>query len=130
MLEVDDSEKRKLLREETTSKIIGAAFEVQSAWIRISRARLPTRTSSGVASPRRNSRTGEAYSGALQRSRCWRLRYRYSGRQLCRIEVKVASQYDKRDEAQLLNELKATRLKVGLLVNFGRTKLEYKRLVF
>src|SRR5438034_9866578 len=28
MLEVDDSEKRKLLHEETTSKIIGAAFEV------------------------------------------------------------------------------------------------------
>jgi len=28
MLEVDDSEKRKLLHEETTGKIIGAAFEV------------------------------------------------------------------------------------------------------
>ena len=35
-----------------------------------------------------------------------------------------------RDEAQLLNELKATGLKVGLLINFGRTKVEYKRLVF
>jgi GxxExxY protein len=35
-----------------------------------------------------------------------------------------------RDEAQLLNVLKATGLKVGLLVNFGRTKVEYKRLVF
>jgi GxxExxY protein len=31
---------------------------------------------------------------------------------------------------QLLNEMKATGLKVGMLVNFGRTKLEYKRLVF
>ena len=28
MLEVDDSEKRKLLHEDTTSKIISAAFEV------------------------------------------------------------------------------------------------------
>src|SRR5215468_1745205 len=28
MLEVDDSEKRKLLREESTSRIIGVAFEV------------------------------------------------------------------------------------------------------
>ena len=36
----------------------------------------------------------------------------------------------KRDEAQLLNEFKATGIKVGLLVNFGRTKVEYKRLVF
>jgi GxxExxY protein len=34
------------------------------------------------------------------------------------------------DEAQLLNELKATGLKVGMLVNFGRTKVESKRLIF
>ena len=46
------------------------------------------------------------------------------------VEIKVNPQYDKRDEAQLLNELKATGLKVGLLVNFGRNKVEYKRLVF
>jgi hypothetical protein len=30
----------------------------------------------------------------------------------------------------LLNELKATGIKVGLLINFGRTKVEYKRMVF
>ena len=46
------------------------------------------------------------------------------------VELKVNPQYDKRDEAQLLNELKATGLKVGPLINFGRTKVEYKRLVF
>lgn len=46
------------------------------------------------------------------------------------VEIKVAAQYDKRDEAQLLNELKATGIKVGLLLNFGRTKVELKRLVF
>ena len=46
------------------------------------------------------------------------------------IEIKVAAQYDKRDEAQLLNELKATGLKVGVLVNFGRTKVEFKRFIF
>ena len=46
------------------------------------------------------------------------------------VEIKVASQYDKRDEAQLLNELKATGLKVGLLVNFGRAKVEFKRFTF
>ena len=46
------------------------------------------------------------------------------------VELKIAPQYDKRDEAQLLNQLKATGIKVGLLVNFGRTKVEYKRLVF
>jgi GxxExxY protein len=35
------------------------------------------------------------------------------------VEIKIAPQYDKRDEAQVLNELKATSLKVGVLVNFG-----------
>jgi GxxExxY protein len=46
------------------------------------------------------------------------------------VEIKVSPQYDKRDEAQLLNELKATGIKVGMLLNFGRNKVEYKRLVF
>ncbi len=46
------------------------------------------------------------------------------------VEIKVAPEYDKRDEAQLLNELKATGIKVGLLVNFGRTKVAHKRLIF
>src|SRR5260370_24102581 len=46
------------------------------------------------------------------------------------VEIKIAPQYDKRDEAQLLNMLTATGLKVGVLANFGRYKVEYKRLVF
>jgi GxxExxY protein len=46
------------------------------------------------------------------------------------VEVKIAPQYDKRDEAQLLNELTATGIKLGLLLNFGRSKVELKRLVF
>ena len=46
------------------------------------------------------------------------------------VEVKIAPQYDKRDESQLLNELKATGIKLGLLLNFGRSKVELKRLVF
>ena len=46
------------------------------------------------------------------------------------VELKVAPNYNSADEAQLLNELKATGMKVGLLINFGRTKVEFKRLVF
>ena len=46
------------------------------------------------------------------------------------VEVKIAPQYDKRDEAQLLNELKATGIKLGFLLNSGRSKVEFKRLVF
>ena len=46
------------------------------------------------------------------------------------VELKVAKNYNPEDEPQLLNELKATGTKVGLLINFGRTKVEFKRMVF
>ena len=46
------------------------------------------------------------------------------------IELKAEERLLPRDEAQLINYLKATRLRVGLLVNFGaHPKLEWKRLV-
>ena len=46
------------------------------------------------------------------------------------VELKVAPEYCPADEAQLLNELKATGIKVGLLINFGRHKVGLKRFVF
>jgi GxxExxY protein len=45
-------------------------------------------------------------------------------------ELKVASEYCSQDEAQLLNELKAAGVKVGLLINFGRRKVDFKRFVY
>lgn len=45
------------------------------------------------------------------------------------IEIKIVPQHDKRDEAQLLN-LKATGLKIGFLINFGRSKVEYRRFIY
>jgi GxxExxY protein len=45
------------------------------------------------------------------------------------VELKTAKEYNPFDEAQLLNELKATRVKVGLLINFGREKVEFKRFI-
>lgn len=46
------------------------------------------------------------------------------------VELKVAEKYKSKDEAQLINELKATGIKVGLLINFGREKVEFKRLAY
>ncbi len=46
------------------------------------------------------------------------------------VELKTAPEYNAKDEPQLLNELKATGIKIGLLINFGRTKVGFKRLVF
>ena len=45
------------------------------------------------------------------------------------VELKSEESYNKMHEAQLLNYLKATGTKVGLLINFGRHKCEFKRLV-
>jgi GxxExxY protein len=46
------------------------------------------------------------------------------------VELKIAPEYQTADEAQLLNQLKATGLKLGLLINFGRAKVESKRMRF
>ena len=46
------------------------------------------------------------------------------------VELKAAKSYVSDDEPQLLNELKGTGVKVGLLINLGRTKVEFKRMVF
>jgi GxxExxY protein len=45
------------------------------------------------------------------------------------VEVKAAAQIADEHIAQTLNYLRATGLKVGLVLNFGKTRLEYKRLV-
>jgi GxxExxY protein len=45
------------------------------------------------------------------------------------VELKICKEYNAFDEAQLFNELKATRVRVGLLVNFGREKVEFKRFI-
>jgi GxxExxY protein len=46
------------------------------------------------------------------------------------VETKAIASLTSADEAQLINELKATGLHRGLLLNFGAASLEYKRLVF
>jgi GxxExxY protein len=46
------------------------------------------------------------------------------------VETKAISKLTGADEAQLINELKATGLHRGLLLNFGAPSLEHNRLVF
>ena len=45
------------------------------------------------------------------------------------VEIKALSQLGPTEEAQVLNYLKATGYQIGLLLNFGRTSLQYKRFV-
>lgn len=46
------------------------------------------------------------------------------------VELKALANMSGSEEAQLINYLKATRYKVGLLLNFGARSLQYRRLVF
>jgi len=45
------------------------------------------------------------------------------------VETKALSQLSGNEEAQVINYLKATRIPVGLLLNFGSPSLQYKRYV-
>ncbi len=45
------------------------------------------------------------------------------------VECKAVSNLDAVHEAQLMNYLKASGIRVGLLINFARPKLQFRRLV-
>lgn len=45
------------------------------------------------------------------------------------IEIKAVSKLIKAHKAQLINYLKATEIKVGIILNFGE-KPEFKRMIF
>ena len=46
------------------------------------------------------------------------------------VELKAVKALSPEHGAQIINYLKATGIKVGLLINFGKPKLEWKRLVY
>lgn len=121
----------KLLHSEVTEQIIGAAFEVhrtlgygflEKVYQRSMQVELASRGfAAAIEHPIEVFYKGEKvgfYEADLF----------VDGRVI--VEVKVAKEYNSADEAQLLNELKATGVKVGLLINFGRAKVEFKRFVF
>ena len=131
MLELHEEHPDKLLHRTTTQAIIGAAFEVHQQLgygflERVYQRALQVELLRRGATAELEKRIQVQYKGIVVGD--------YDADLIVdgcvAVEIKIAPQYDKRDEAQLLNELKATGLKVGMLVNFGRTKVEYRRLVF
>ncbi len=45
------------------------------------------------------------------------------------VELKACASLDSVHEAQILNYLKASNIKVGLPLNFGKSKLQYRRFI-
>ena len=46
------------------------------------------------------------------------------------IEIKSVKEFKDEFYAQCINYLKISELKIALLVNFGKTKLDYKRIIY
>ena len=121
----------KLLHADVTEKIIGAAFEVyrvlgygflesvykRAMQVELQRAGLRAEVESPIKVKYRDVIVGDFRADLLVS-------------EAVIVELKTAREYCTDDEPQLLNELKATGIKVGLLINFGRTKVEFKRMVF
>ncbi len=120
-----------LLHKEITDKIIGAAFEVYRelgyGFLEkvYQKAMVHELTLAGV-SCEEEPPTPAMYKGVKLLD--------YYGDLLVgnavMVELKAHKTYQSDDEAQLLNELKASDIKVGLLINFGRDGVKFKRLVF
>ena len=131
MLEISQEDETAFPHKETTEAIIGAAFEVHNELgygflERVYQRALQVELLRRGVSAEIEKHSQVQYKGVVVGD--------YDADLIVdnrvAVEIKISPQYDKRDEAQLLNELKATGLKVGVLLNFGRTKVEFKRLVF
>jgi GxxExxY protein len=121
----------KLLHESLTQEIIGAAFEVhnvlgygflEKVYQRALQTELLRRNINAEVERRITIRYKDIVVGDYVADLF------IEGKVI--VELKVSKSYNTEDEAQLLNELKATGVKIVLLINFGRAKVEFKRLIF
>jgi GxxExxY protein len=116
---------------EITESIIGAAFEVhrvlgygflekvyqKALQVELIRRGFEARIECGIKVHYKGAIVGEYEADLFVNSRVI-------------VELKISKEYNTQDEAQLLNELKATGIKVGILINFGREKVEFRRFVY
>ncbi len=118
-----------LLHEDITHKLIEACFEVinelgagflesvyqQALLIALAQKGLRARSQAPISVMFRGQSVGEFYADIFVEDKVI-------------VELKAISALTPAHKAQLINYLKATGIDVGLLVNFGQQRLEYKRL--
>jgi len=131
-MNTDGSERKAgaLLEEELTEKILGAAFKVHNTLgcgflekVYENALALELRMA-GVAVESQKA-VHVLYDGAVVGEYVADL---FVGHRVI-VECKAVTTIDPIPEAQLLNYLRATSARVGLLLNFGRPKLQHRRLV-
>lgn len=117
-----------MLHEELSGKILQACFEVskelgcgflesvyeKSLMIALKQKGLNAVSQSPLTVKFRGAIVGEFYADVLVENKIL-------------IELKAVNNLTNEHFAQVLNYLKATGIEVGLLVNFGNPKLEYRR---
>ncbi len=117
-----------LLYEELTGKIIEACFEVSNELgagfiesvyenallIALKQKNLKAERQVQIDVSFRGENVGQFYADILVEDKVM-------------LELKAVSMLSPEHKAQLINYLKATGIEVGLLVNFGNPKLEYRR---
>jgi GxxExxY protein len=118
-----------LLYEDLTRKILEACFEVsnelgagflesvyhKSLIIALHQKGLQVRSEAPIAVTFRGQNVGEFYADLLVEEKII-------------VELKAVSTLAKEHIAQVINYLYASGMEVGLLVNFGTPKIEYRRL--
>jgi GxxExxY protein len=117
-----------MMHEELTREIIGCAFEVinelgsgflesvyeKAMIIALADSGLAAESQQSISVSFRNQSVGEFFADLL-----------VEGKVL--VELKAAKSLTPEHQAQVINYLKATGIEVGLLINFGNSKLEIKR---
>lgn len=118
-----------MLYEELTAKILEASFEVinelgsgflesvyhKALLIALHQKGIEARSEIPLAITFRGQNVGNFYADILVEDKVI-------------VELKAVTALLPEHQAQLINYLKATGVEVGLLINFGRPKLEYRRL--
>jgi len=124
------SSEKDLLHAEITKSIIGAAFEVfnqlgygflekvyqRAMQVELIARKLSAEIEGHLPVQYKGVTVGDYYTDIL-----------VAGEVL--VELKVASTYQNADEPQLLNALKASDNRIGLLINFGRHKVKFRRFI-
>ena len=130
-IEIRKVAKVELLEKDLTEKVIGVCFEVSNELgggflesvyqkaliIALTEKGLNAKEQAPLSVTFRGQTVGDFYADILVENRLI-------------MELKAVKALSPDHEAQLMNYLKASGIKVGLLVNFGRKRLEWKRLVF
>ena len=129
-MNTDETRMENLVHEELTKEIIGAAFEMHNTLgfgflERVYQKTLQTELINRKLRVEIEHPIKVTYKGIVVGDYFADLLIEESV-----VELKIAPSYNPQDEPQLLNELKATGIKVGLPINFGRAKTEFKRFVF